>query len=90
MKEEDQGSINGVDPTIEFGGVVGPFITKTEVDQRGKRCEIEFRIMRSEVERMMIDGKGLRFRCLMGSSYTSRQQPRPIRCQTYHGLIVPD
>lgn len=49
MKEEDQGSINGVDPTIKFGGVLGPFITKTEVDQRGKRCKIEFRIMRSEV-----------------------------------------
>lgn len=57
MKEEDQGSINGVDPTIKFGGVVGPFITKTEVDQRGKRCEIEFRIKRSEVGRMMLDGR---------------------------------
>jgi hypothetical protein len=49
MKEEDQGSINGVDPTIKFGRVVGPFITKTEVDQRGKRYEIEFRIIRYEV-----------------------------------------
>jgi hypothetical protein len=89
MKVEDQGSING-DLTIEFGGVVGPCITKTEVDQRGKRCAIKFMIMRYEVGRMMLDGKGLRHRCLSGSSYTSQQQPRPIRCQTYHGLIVPD
>lgn len=57
MKEEDQESINGVDPTIKFGGVVGPFITNTEVDQRGKGCEIEFSIKRSEVGRMMLDGR---------------------------------
>ncbi len=40
MREEDQGSINGVDLAIEFGGVARPFTTKTEAGERGmKPCD---------------------------------------------------
>lgn len=37
MGEEDQGSINAVDLAIEFGGVVRPFTTGTEVGGRARR-----------------------------------------------------
>lgn len=37
MSREDRGSINGVDPTIEFGGVAAPFVIEAEVDEGSKR-----------------------------------------------------